>query len=224
MKENIVDVFNAWLDSHLERIHTAIPGKIESYSGHSDRKAKVKPLIKLKTSQGASLTIPPIENVPVIFPSSNTFNLLYPLKKGDNCLIVFSEVGIGNYLNGKGVNDVEPDDLSRFSLTDAICIPGLWPFSSTPSSVKATIEVDDSGNVSVDGGDIKLNGESKRFVTYSELNTALQTFKTDVLAAINSHVHSGVTTGPGTSGVATPPKTLSIDISASETQTIKTGG
>lgn len=65
---------------------------------------------------------------------------------------------------------------------------------------------------------IELNGNSKRFVTHAELDTALQTH----ITALNVHTHSGVTTGPGTSGPPVNP--LSLDISAAETQTIKTGG
>lgn len=150
MKENIVDVFNAWLDSRLERIHTVIPGIIESYN-ESSRKAKVKPLVKLKTSLNDSLAIPPIDNVPVQFPSALGFSLTYPLVPGDNCIILFAENGIGNYLNGQGKNEVEPDDLNRFALTDAICIPGISPFNAIPKS-KATITVGTDGVININGG------------------------------------------------------------------------
>lgn len=209
MKENIVDVFNQWIDSRLERIHTLIPGKIESYSGHTIRKAQVKPLVKLKTTQGTSLSIPPIENVPVIFPSSPSFNFLFPLPAGTGCMIGFMEAGIGNFLNGQGSIEVEPDDLNRFALTDAVCIPGLFPFSQVPKTPKSTIEIDDSGV-------IKLNGESKNFVTHAELDAALQTF----ITSLNTHTHPTAATGPP----SPPTVPLSIDITASKTLTVKTGG
>jgi len=75
--------------------------------------------------------------------------------------------------------------------------------------VKATIKLDTDGN-------IEINGDSKRFVTYAELNTALQTFKT----ALNLHTHPTAATGPP----SPPTAPMSIDISAAETTTIKTGG
>lgn len=72
--------------------------------------------------------------------------------------------------------------------------------------------------VNVDSEALNLNGDSKAFVTYAELDTALQS----LVSAINSHVHAGVQTGGGATAPPTAP--MSLDISASETQTVKTGG
>jgi hypothetical protein len=144
--QGAVQTMDDWLDARLRNIHTMIPGKIESYSGHKTRKATVKPLVKFLTVDGQSLEIPPIANVPVIFPSSGKFSLLFPLKKGDGCKIEFSESGIGNFLNGKV--EVDADSLARFQLTDAVCIPGLWSFKNVPDS-DSSIEVDDNGNIKI---------------------------------------------------------------------------
>lgn len=77
----------------------------------------------------------------------------------------------------------------------------------------------DAKNVDVKASaKIKLNGESKQFVTWTELNTALQTLVTQ----INSHVHQVP------EPVAAPCKPISspltIDISAAKTTTVVTGG
>lgn len=208
MKENIVDVFDSWLGARLRNVHTMLPGKIETYYGHTKRKARIKILVTLKDVKGNELEIPPIDNVPVIFPGSKEFSLLFPLKKGDGCMIVFSEEGIGSFL--KGETTVASDSLARFSLTDAVCMPGLWSFKNIPDSEKSTIIIDDDGNV-------ELNGGGKRLVTHAELDTALQTF----MLALNAHIHTGVTTGPGSSG---PPAPMTLDISSSKTETIRTDG
>lgn len=218
-KENIVDVLNLFFDSRMENVHTVIPGVFETYSGHDERKAKVKPQIKLKTVKGISVEIPAIDDVPVMFPSSAGFSLIYPIKKGDGCLLLFSETAIGNFLNND--SEVDPEDASRFSLTDCIAVPGLWSFKNVPEST-STIEI-------TEDGDINLNGDSKSFVTYGELNTALASFKSSIDAAIagaiTGHTHAGVYPGGSTTapGVGSAPAT-NIDISSSETQTIKTGG
>lgn len=206
MKEDTVDVFDAWLDSRLRDVHTVLPGIIDKYYGHTERKARVKPQIRLRTVKGDTLEIKAIDGIPVVFPSSGKFSLLYPLNKGDGCLILFSEEGIGSFLKGK--TEVTADSLARFSLTDAICIPGLWSFPSAPEST-STIEIDDNGN-------ILLNGSSKRFVTHAELNTALQ----DFIIALNLHTHPTAPSGP----VSPPSTPMSIDISAAETQTVRTDG
>lgn len=67
-----------------------------------------------------------------------------------------------------------------------------------------------------DDGTIEINGDSKRFVTYDELNTALQ-----------SHTHSAGALvapsggGPVTGSTGAP---VGLDLSAAQTQTVKTGG
>jgi hypothetical protein len=68
-------------------------------------------------------------------------------------------------------------------------------------AVQSRIDLDASGN-------IKLNGATKRLVTYAELNTALQLFRTAVDTQLKALGQPGAT----------------LDISAAETQTVRTGG
>lgn len=60
---------------------------------------------------------------------------------------------------------------------------------------------------------VYLNGKSKEFVTWDELNSALQGF----VAVFNAHVHAS-------GGTGTPVTPASLDISASKTTTVLTGG
>ena len=75
-----------------------------------------------------------------------------------------------------------------------------------------------SGTAKIDATKIELNGNSKQFVTWMELNTALQT----LVSQINTHVHQVP------EPVAAPCKPISspltIDISAAKTTTVVTGG
>lgn len=128
--DDIVSVFDSFFNSRAENMHTCLPGKIETFDP-TTRKASVKPLVKIQTKNGSNIDIPAISDVPVIFPSSANFSLLWNVKRGDGCLLLFAETGIGNFLNSAG-QVVNADDLSRFSLTDAICLPGLFPFSFVP--------------------------------------------------------------------------------------------
>ncbi len=72
------------------------------------------------------------------------------------------------------------------------------------------------GVIDVMGSSIELNGNTKTFVTHTELDTALQTF----ITALNLHTHPDPTSG--TTGI--PSTSMSLDISSSQTTTIKTGG
>lgn len=77
------------------------------------------------------------------------------------------------------------------------------------------------GNIKIHSdNEIHLNGNNKSFVTYTELDLALQTFLTQLLTSLSTTPIAG-------NGTVQPSWTnfpTSIDISASETQTVKTGG
>jgi hypothetical protein len=133
-EENIVEVFNLWFSNKTDGIHTILPGQIVNYEGHTTRKAEVKPMVKLRNCHNQIIEIAPIKNVPVMFPSTKAFNLLFPLKKNDGCLLLFSESSIGNFLLNATNNAMEADDLNRFDLSDCICIPGLWSFKNLPDA------------------------------------------------------------------------------------------
>lgn len=85
----------------------------------------------------------------------------------------------------------------------------VYSTSADGNTKQAEIKLDTSGN-------IEMNGDSKRFVTHAELDAALQTF----ITALNLHTHPTAATGPP----SPPTASMSIDISAAETTTIKTGG
>lgn len=217
MRSRFSDVTQQIIESYMLKIHTCIPGKIESYDP-TLKKASVKPLVKFKVNNEL-LSYPVIDNVPVIFPTTQNFRFVYPLNNGDGCIIFFSEQSLENWLSSSG-EEVEPGDNRRYSVSDAFCVPGLFPFGNvgkTGDTKDVILEIDNS-NIIINGDTIELNGNTKRFVTYAELNTAIQTF----ITALNSHTHA-VTTAPGTTGPVNPPS-LALDISTAETQTVKTGG
>lgn len=191
MKQNIVDVMDFWLQSKLDNIHTIIPGEIVKYEGHKERKAEVKPLIRPKTARNKTITIQPISNVPVIFPSSGKFNMLFPLEKGDGVMLLFSEAAIGEYLAGSGVQDA--DNNVRFSLTDCIAIPGLWSFKNVPQAPandtdffleyeNAKIQIEQStNNVNIESiGSLNLLGATESFIKGDTWKSAFQTYLTTV--------------------------------------------
>lgn len=125
MRSRFSDVVQQIIESHMLKVHTCIPGKIESYNP-AIKQASVKPLIKLKVNN-ESLSYPVINNVPVVFQGTADAVIAFPLSAGDGCLILFSEQSLENYLSSSG-NEVEPGDNRRYSVNDAVCIPGLFPF------------------------------------------------------------------------------------------------
>lgn len=134
MNKNLRDNLDEWLASKFDGVHTAIPGRIQSYSGHAERRATVIPTVRPWLSCGAVVEIQPIQDVPVIMPGADGMGMVFPIKAGSGVLLIFTEAGIGSYLQGRGTGTTDADDPTRFSLHDCVAIAGLWPFSSCPAT------------------------------------------------------------------------------------------
>lgn len=133
MTSRATDTFSTVFEHHITNIHVALPGQIESYDA-SQCRASVQPLIKKKllhpqtqTQNGQILSMPIINNVPVIFPTSKNSGITFHVEPGDTVLLIFCERNIGNWLINGG--EVEPADSRKFDLSDAVAVPGLKYFN-----------------------------------------------------------------------------------------------
>lgn len=82
----------------------------------------------------------------------------------------------------------------------------IYSTNAAGDTVQAVLRLDANGRIT-------LNGATKRLVTYAELNSALQIFMT----ALNAKFATKLDGGGGAGG-------LTLNISAAETQTVRTGG
>lgn len=150
------------------KLHTSIPGIVNSYDS-SGPSVEVQPAVKKVLYDGTEYSFPMIVSVPVVFPRTKRFHLSYPIEKGDEVLLIFSERSIEEFLNASRTTGKESKPLNtrKFSLTDAIAIPGLFGFkkgSSVSDGSKMEIVFDDTKIVS-DGtkfiftGDIEVTGK-----------------------------------------------------------------
>ena len=128
-QEDPQDALEIWLRARMEDVHVCLPGTVVSCAKDS-RLATVKPSIRPRSLHGDVFDIPPIQSVPVIWPGSQDFTVSGTLRRGDRVLLVFSEASIGNWLRGS--QDADAEDETRFSLQDAVAIPGLWPMGAVP--------------------------------------------------------------------------------------------
>lgn len=129
----------------LSGIHTALPGAIISYD-YTVQKATIQPLLNKVWSDGTTMAMPVLENVPVIFPRSGGASLTFPVLEGDTCLLLFIERSIDLWLTTGG--QVNPDDPRKFDLSDAIAIMGLSPFStSSPAQNNSDLLLTYAGSI-----------------------------------------------------------------------------
>lgn len=140
-------------------VHTTLPGRILKYEGHESRKAEVEVSVNIPTNTGEFITVKPIANVPVVFPSVGSSSMLFPIKKGDGVLLLFSETGIGNFLNGTETTNA--DNYSKFKMTDCIAIPGLF---SDPQVPKLEVEVDETSLFVVNNKNVIKMGDDGIFI------------------------------------------------------------
>lgn len=120
LQEVVQQIENTCRDK-INEVHTSLPGEIISFNPGAGT-ATVKPSGRFTTQNDKRLAYPQISDVPVVFPycQSLSCGFAFPVKRGDNCLIVVSEVELDEWRSG-----AESESNLRFDLTSAICIPGL---------------------------------------------------------------------------------------------------
>lgn len=212
----------------MAQMHTCLPGVVVSYD-YTKQKASVKPSIKRKYKDGRVDSLPVIVSVPVVWPRSSNASMTFPVNKGDGVLLVFSERALELWLTQGG--ETEPGDTRKYDLTDAIAIPGLYPFS-TPSLAEnntdvlikynsTTVRITASGDVNVDtptnvninaGNDITMTAGNN--IAMSAANNLTMT--ANLIGSSATGITSSITGGGG--------GTVSIDGPVETTSTIDSNG
>ena len=121
MLQELTQEIERTVRSMINEVHTALPGKIVSLDVEKGT-VTVKPIGKFVTSNQKSLEYPELSEVPFVFPYSKQvgIGIYFPIKAGDTCLIIISEVELDEWRNG-----AESEGSLRFDLTNAIAIPSL---------------------------------------------------------------------------------------------------
>jgi len=166
----------------VANMNTSLPGEIVEYDFRS-KKASVKPLIKKKKLSGRTLTLPIIQNVPVVFPGTQNYGIHFPLRKGDSVLIVFSQRSLEKWLSSG--QDVDPQDTRKFDLSDAIAIPGLTSFNvnNFAQNNEDFVIANDKEKITLKAnGDIEIGGSELKKLINEEFRSIF-----------DNHVHNVIT-------------------------------
>lgn len=129
--------------------------------------ATVQPLMKETINlPGAKPTdFPQIDRVPIIMPRTRNAVLNLPVEAGDIVALIVSDRSLDNWLQSNEGVTVDPQDIRSHQMTDAVCVPGFYPFTfSDPTLAEQTdfglfrrvadadvskIAIDSTGNVNV---------------------------------------------------------------------------
>jgi len=160
------EVIHLSIEDYMNGVHTSLPGIVDSYD-YKTQKAKIVPAVKRISIDGELVTMPVITNVPVIWPRSGKAMIHFPLVRGDSVLLVFCERSVDLWLKNGGTAD--PSDPRWFDLTDAVAIPGLFPFSEKSLATDnetvqfifgdALIKMKDDGEITVNDTSIKVGSD-----------------------------------------------------------------
>lgn len=116
-------------------VHTCLPAVVVAYDP-AKQTIHAQPVLRGRYTDDAGdvqTYLPPVlPNVPVVFPSSTGISITWTLTPGDPVWLLCGERSTDEW-RATGEADITPADFRRFSLADAVAIPGGLP-SSIPSA------------------------------------------------------------------------------------------
>lgn len=127
---DLVNAMKSAIESRVRNIHTALPGRVESYDA-SKQTADIVPMV-IPTVPGADeddadteAPLPKLMSVPIVFPRAGDFAITFPVRKGDTVLLIFAERDIGRW-RATGERE-RPIVSTPHGISGAVAIPGLYP-------------------------------------------------------------------------------------------------
>lgn len=215
--------------TNSDLIRVALPGIIQSFDPDTVT-AIVQPAVKFvqQNTDGSTSThnYPLLTHVPVIFPRGGGCTLTFPVKEGDECLVIFGDRCIDFWWQNGGIQ--EPVDQRQHDLSDGFAIVGpqsqakkISGISTTAAQLRtddggAVIELDPAshavnlttiGKLTATAEETTINGPAifNGPVTFNSTVTqppgkGAASFGEDVTAggiSLKEHIHGGVQTGGG---------------------------
>jgi hypothetical protein len=160
---------NAALDALRANLHTHVSGIIDSYNKDAQTVTVYPAIMRVFRDKGA-VALPKLVDVPVAFPRGGGFALTFPVARGDECLLHFSEKCIDSWWERGGVQP--PACWRTHDLSDAFAELG---YSSKPRAVPSASttavemrSVTNASKVSIDqGGNVTVNATGSVTVSAS---------------------------------------------------------
>lgn len=90
MEDNLESIVTNFFDFKLSQINTATLAIVEQVRDLGEQRVDVKPIINKQYVDSDYQECPVILSVPLVFPSSSTSAVTFPVNKGDIVLLVFN--------------------------------------------------------------------------------------------------------------------------------------
>lgn len=205
----------ALFDYQMRNVFTAIPAKVMQVEDAGEQRVAVKPLINnVFPDWEDSIEFPTILSVQLMFPSSSTSAITFPVNAGDTVLLVFAQSCMDVFKSGDGTTQ-PPSDYRRFDKRDAIAVPGLFPFGmavnqqSKRTLTHSTDDVVVAHNLGTEAEcEIRLKPTGK-----VEITSPLQVEVNAPIVTVNAET-SATVTSPAIYATATTLATITAPIAA----------
>lgn len=150
-------------------IRVAIPGIVQAWDA-KQQTVTVQPAIREIVTNGGAETeveIPLLVDVPVVMPRAGGYVLAFAPQKGDECLVIFSDLCIDSWWQSGGVQSQA--ERRRHDLSDGFAVLGCWSQKRKPSLPSSGVRLQNdagtagisiSGNVVNLFGTVQINGHS----------------------------------------------------------------
>lgn len=208
-------LINESIKSSLADMHTATIGRVVAVH---DKTIDVQPVLN-RQIKGKSIRLPVFSQVPPVFLQGGGSYQAFPIAKGDYCMLIFMERCFDSWYNGQ--DEVSPLEYRMHDYSDGFAIVGInniFSSISIPAVIQQTGDTNQDGNYTHQGnriqtgnhvqtGNFNLTGDMGIDGNLSVDGDIICTGEitcSDIIVdgvSFNSHVHGGVETGGGTTGV-----------------------
>lgn len=195
--------YQALADAISSKLRVALPGIIQSFDPVAVT-CTVQPAIKgtLRNADNdpVSVPLPLLVDVPVIFPRGGGCTITFPVAKGDECLVIFSDRCIDFWWQNGGVQ--EPVDPRQHDLSDAFALVGPQSQAEKIGSIStdslqirtdegnAFIELKQGGEVTITTPQLTVNGN---VTVNGEVHSSGDQTASGI--SLKDHVHGGIQSG-----------------------------
>lgn len=210
------EAINAIIDSRLAAVHTHVPFRVVSVDYSKKPPTLVaQPTIKATVAQpdGSQkwVDLPQVPDVPIHFPGGGGVSMTFPIKAGDEGLLMISTRSIDQQQQSGG--DQQQLDLRPHDLSNAYAMVGTRTQATALDSVagastqirsddgKHVVDINPSSGLSLSSSEavnLAVGGQSMSFSKDGISVTGTVNVTGDIVlngVSLKNHVHGGVQTG-----------------------------
>lgn len=122
------------IESQTKGLRCACPGIIQSFDKETQTvtvQLSIREEITRYNSSKEWINIPLLLDVPIVIPTAGGYSITFPINKGDECLVVFSDMCINSWWALGGIQNQE--EKRRHDLSDGFAILGVY---SQPNKIE----------------------------------------------------------------------------------------